>query len=55
MPEQEIERPRKRKKVATLEFEAGKVFSVEKKDFELDITSATFLAQKGQGGSRRSQ
>ena len=59
MAEQEVERPQKRKKKAEkkLEFEAGKVFTpaeAKEEDFELDLDSARFKAQKGQGGDRRS-
>jgi hypothetical protein len=55
--QQEEQKPRKRtKKEPKLEFEAGKVFSPEKendKDFELDLDSSRYRAQKGQGGDRR--
>ncbi len=58
MAEQEVERPQKRKKKEEkkLEFEAGKVFSpseAKEEDFELDLDSARYKAQKGQGGDRR--
>ncbi len=57
MPLQVEERPKKRKKQEKkLEFEAGKVFSpgeVKEEDFELDLDSARYRAQKGQGGDRR--
>ncbi len=58
MPLQVEEKPKKRKKSEKkLEFEAGKVFSpgeVKEEDFELDLDSARFRAQKGEGGDRRS-
>ena len=57
MPQQVEEKPKKRKKrEKKLEFEAGKVFTpgeVKEEDFELDLESAKFRAQKGQGGDRR--
>src|SRR2546426_6551136 len=57
MQQQVEERPKKRKKQEKkLEFEAGKVFTpgeVKEEDFELDLESAKFRAQKGQGGDRR--
>ncbi|HYR82032.1 MAG TPA: hypothetical protein VEN80_07015, partial [Thermoplasmata archaeon] len=57
MPQQVEEKPKKRKKSEKkLEFEAGKVFTpgeVKEEDFELDLESAKFRAQKGQGGDRR--
>ena len=58
MTQQQIEeKPKKRKKSEKrLEFEAGKVFSpgeAKDEDFELDLDSARFKAQKGQGGDRR--
>ncbi len=57
MPLQVEEKPKKRKKQEKkLEFEAGKVFSpgeVKEEDFELDLDSARYRAQKGQGGDRR--
>src|SRR2546425_9866819 len=57
MQQQVEERPKKRKKQEKkLEFEAGKVFTpgeVKEEDFELDLDSARFKAQKGQGGDRR--
>ncbi len=58
MPTQEVEKPQKKKKKETkkLEFEAGKVFTpgeAKEEDFELDLESAKFRAQKGQGGDRR--
>ncbi len=57
MPLQVEEKPKKRKKQEKkLEFEAGKVFSpgeVKEEDFELDLDSARYKAQKGQGGDRR--
>lgn len=49
-------KPRKKKPNTKLQFEPGKVFSPEKdieKDFELDLASARYKAQKGQGGDRR--
>lgn len=47
-------RPRKRKKPAKLEFDAGKVFGTSKDDeIEMDLDAARFKAQKGQGGDRR--
>ena len=59
MAQQESEQPRKKKKKkeeVKLEFEAGKVFTpgeAKDEDFELDLESARFKAQKGQGGDRR--
>lgn len=59
MSQQQVEpRPQKRKKKEDkkLEFEAGKVFApgeVKEEDFELDLESSRFRAQKGQGGDRR--
>lgn len=58
MPQQQAEeKPRRRKKSdKKLEFEAGKVFSpgeAKEEDFELDLDSARYRAQKGQGGDRR--
>jgi len=58
MTQQQVEeKPKKRKKSEKkLEFEAGKVFSpgeAKDEDFELDLDSARFKAQKGQGGDRR--
>lgn len=57
MPLQVEEKPKKRKKQEKkLEFEAGKVFSpgeVKEEDLELDLDSARYRAQKGQGGDRR--
>ena len=57
MPLQVEEKPKKRKKQEKkLEFEAGKVFTrgeVKEEDFELDLVSAHFRAQKGVGGDRR--
>ena len=59
MPQQQVEaRPQKRKKkeARKLEFEAGKVFSpgeAKEEDFELDLDSARYHAQKGEGGDRR--
>ena len=58
MAQQVIEKPQKKKKkeAKKLEFEAGKVFApgeAKEEDFELDLESARFRAQKGQGGDRR--
>ncbi len=58
MAEQQVEKPQKRKKKAEkkLEFEAGKVFTpaeAKEEDFELDLESSHFKAQKGEGGDRR--
>ncbi len=57
MPLQVEEKPKKRKKQEKkLEFEAGKVFTpgeAKEEDFELDLDSARYRAQKGQGGDRR--
>ncbi len=55
---QEQEKPQKKKKkeAKKLEFEAGKVFTpseAKEEDFELDLESARFRAQKGEGGDRR--
>ncbi len=47
---------RRKKKEKKLEFEAGKVFSPEEakeEDMELDLDSARYKAQKGEGGDRR--
>ncbi len=59
MAEQQQEQPQKRKKKEQkkLEFEAGKVFTpseAKEEDFELDLESSKFRAQKGEGGDRRS-
>jgi len=59
MAEQKVEQPQKRKKKEQkkLEFEAGKVFTpseAKEEDFELDLESSRFKAQKGEGGDRRS-
>jgi hypothetical protein len=56
--EQQVEQaPRKKKKQdKRLEFEAGKVFSpgkAKEEDMDLDLDSARYKAQKGQGGDRR--
>ncbi len=56
--EQQVEqKPRKKKKdEKKLEFEAGKVFDPgqsKEEDLDLDIDSARFKAQKGEGGDRR--
>jgi len=57
MPQQVEQPPKKKKKESKkLEFEAGKVFSPEAakdEDFELDLDSARYKAQKGEGGDRR--
>lgn len=58
MVQQQVEeRPKKKKKSdKKLEFEAGKVFNpgeAKDEDFELDLESARFRAQKGEGGDRR--
>ena len=59
MAGQEVQKPQKKKKKEEqkkLEFEAGKVFSpgeAKEEDFELDLESSRFRAQKGQGGDRR--
>ena len=58
MAEQQVEKPQKRKKkeAKKLEFEAGKVFTpadAKEEDFELDLESGKFRAQKGEGGDRR--
>lgn len=45
---------RKRKKKATLEFDASKVFGTSKDDeIEIDLDAARYKAQKGEGGDRR--
>ena len=47
---------RKKSEPKKLEFEAGKVFSpgeAKNEDFELDLASARYKAQKGEGGDRR--
>ena len=45
---------RKKKKQAKLEFDAAKVFGTSKdEEFEMDLDSARYKAQKGQGGDRR--
>ena len=56
--EQQVEqKPRKKKKDdKKLEFEAGKVFSpgqAKEEDMDLDLDSARYKAQKGEGGDRR--
>ena len=57
--QQQVEpRPQKRKKKEEkkLEFEAGKVFNpgeVKEEDFEIDLESSRWKAQKGEGGDRR--
>lgn len=57
--QQQVEpRPQKRKKKEEkkLEFEPGKVFTpgeVKEEDFQLDLESSKWKAQKGQGGDRR--
>ncbi len=58
MSQQQIEpKPKRRKKdEKKLEFEPGKVFTpveAKEEDLELDIESAKFRAQKGEGGDRR--
>ena len=58
MQQQAEPRPQKRKKKEEkkLEFEAGKVFTpgeVKEEDFELDLESSKYRAQKGEGGDRR--
>lgn len=58
MPQQaEVQTPKKKKKKEKkLEFEAGKVFTpgqVKEEDLELDLDSAHYRAQKGEGGDRR--
>lgn len=57
MAQQVEERPKKKKKQEKkLEFEAGKVFTpseAKDEDFELDLESSKFRAQKGEGGDRR--
>ena len=46
---------RKKKKQAKLGFDAAKVFGTSKdEEFEMDLDSARYKAQKGQGGDRRS-
>ncbi len=59
MEQQQVQaraRKRRKREAQKLEFEAGKVFNpVEAKgeDFEMDLESARYHAQKGQGGDRR--
>ena len=58
MSQQQVEPKPKRKKreEKKLEFEPGKVFTpgeVKEEDLELDLESARFKAQKGEGGDRR--
>jgi len=58
MPQQVEQPPKKKKKEEPkkLEFEAGKVFNpgeAKDQDFDLDLDSARYKAQKGQGGDRR--
>ena len=58
MSQQQIEQKPKRKKrdQKKLEFEPGKVFNpveAKEEDLELDLESAKFRAQKGEGGDRR--
>jgi len=57
MPQQQMEKPRKRKtkKTEKLEFDAGKVFDVKaNEEIELDTESSQYKARQGQGGDRRS-
>jgi hypothetical protein len=45
---------RKKKKPAKLEFDATKVFGTSKdNEIQMDLDSARFKAQKGEGGDRR--
>jgi len=58
MQQQAEPRPQKRRKKEEkkLEFEPGKVFTpgeVKEEDFQLDLESSKWKAQKGQGGDRR--
>ena len=58
MPQQVEQAPKKKKKEEPkkLEFEAGKVFNpgeAKDEDFELDLDSARYKAQTGEGGDRR--
>ena len=58
MSQQQVEPKPKRKKreEKKLEFEPGKVFTpgeAKEEDLELDLESARFRAQKGEGGDRR--
>jgi len=58
MPQQVEQPPKKKKKEEPkkLEFEAGKVFNpgeAKDQDFDLDLDSARYKAQKGEGGDRR--
>jgi hypothetical protein len=58
MGEQEQKKKKKKKqKDDKLEFEIGKVFgpdSAKDEDLELDVDTARYKAQKGQGGDRKS-
>jgi len=59
MDQQQVERPRRRKRKRQdpkLEFEAGKVFDpreAKADEIQIDLESARYTAQKGQGGDRR--
>ena len=45
---------RRRKKKATLEFDASNVFGTSKdREIEIDLDATRYVAQKGQGGDRR--
>ena len=47
-------RARKKKKSAKLEFDASQVFGTSKdKEIQMDLDSARYAAQKGEGGDRR--
>lgn len=53
----QIQKPRKKKKKAELLFDAEKTFggpeAAKDTDLELDLDSARYTAQQGQGGDRR--
>jgi len=58
MPQKQAEpdQKKKRKQEAKLEFEPGKVFkpgAAKEEDFELQLDTARYKAQKGEGGDRR--
>ncbi len=59
MEQQQVQaraRKRRKREAAKLEFEAGKVFDpreAKADEFQIDLESARYTAQKGQGGDRR--
>jgi hypothetical protein len=49
-----MEKPRKKKEKAKLEFEAGKVFDVKPaEEIKVDTEMSQWKSQKGEGGDRR--